>query len=66
MLDRITKERFGDASGLGFEDEQLLTDYMFADFQRDDILDEAGDVVEDAPFVYEACADIDTIRARVN
>jgi dynein heavy chain len=66
MLDRVTKDRFGDASGLGFEDEQLLTDYLFADFQRDDVLDEAGDVVDEAPFVYEACADMDTIRARCN
>jgi dynein heavy chain len=64
MLDRVTKDRFGDASGLGFEDEQLLTDYLFADFQRDDVLDEAGDVVEEAPFVYEACADLDSIRSR--
>jgi len=24
MLDRVTKEKFGDASGLGFEDEQLI------------------------------------------
>ena len=64
MLDRVTKDKFGEASGLGFEEEQLIQDFLFADFQRDDVLDEAGDVVEEAPFVYEACADLDTIRAR--
>lgn len=41
-----------------------MTDYLFADFQRDDVLDEAGDIVEEAPFVYEACADLDSIRNR--
>ena len=66
LLDRVTKDKFGDSSGLGFEDEQLLQDYLFADFQRDDILDEAGDVEEEAPFVYEACPDLDTIRDRCN
>jgi len=39
---------------------------LFADFQRDDILDEAGDVEEEAPFVYEACPDLETIRQRCN
>jgi len=32
LLDRVTKDKFGDASGLGFEDDQLLKDYDFADF----------------------------------
>jgi dynein heavy chain len=32
LLDRVTKDKFGDASGLGFEDEQLIQDYLFADF----------------------------------
>jgi len=57
MLDRVTKEKFRDS--LGFEDEQLMTDNLFADFQREDVVDEYGDIVEAAPFVYEACEGID-------
>jgi len=38
---------------------------LFADFQRDDEFDEYGDLVAEAPFVYEACPDLDTIRNRV-
>jgi len=64
MLDRVTKEKFRDS--LGFEDEQLMTDNLFADFQRDDVIDEYGDIVEAAPFVYEACEGIDQIRAKCN
>jgi len=62
MLDRVTKEKFRDS--LGFDDEQLMTSYLFADFQRSDEFDEYGELVAEAPFVYEACPDIDTIRAR--
>lgn len=60
MLDRVTKENFRDA--LNFDDEQLMTSYLFADFQRNDIYDEYGELVEEAPFVYEACPDIDAIK----
>ena len=42
----------------------LLTDYLFADYQRDDIVNEVGEVEADAPFVYEACSDINSIRQR--
>jgi len=42
----------------------LITDHLFADFQRDDILDENGDFVESAPYVYEACPNIEAIRNR--
>ena len=42
MLDRVTKEKFRDS--LGFEDEQLMTDTIFCDFQRDDEIDEYGDI----------------------
>ena len=64
MLDRVTKEKFRDS--LGFDDEQLMTNYYFCDFQREDILDEYGELLEEAPFVYEACPDIETIRKRCN
>jgi hypothetical protein len=30
LLDRVTKEKFRDQ--LGLDDEQLMTDYVFADF----------------------------------
>ena len=30
ILNKVTKERFRDS--LGYEDEQLMTDYLFADF----------------------------------
>jgi dynein heavy chain len=62
MLDRVTKEKFRDS--LGFDDEQLMTNFLFADFQREDEYDEYGELVAEAPFVYEACPNIETIRNR--
>jgi len=64
LLDRITKEKFRDS--LDFSDEQLMTNYLFADFMREDELDEYGDVVAAAPFVYEACPDVESIRGICN
>jgi dynein heavy chain len=64
LLDRTTKEKFRDS--LGLDDEQLMTDYLFADFMRNDVFDEYGDLVEKAPFVYEASPDIEYIRNVVN
>lgn len=64
MLDRVTKEKFRDS--LGFEDEQLMTDNLFCDFQREDVIDEYGDITEVAPFVYEAVPDKENIRSKVN
>jgi len=61
ILDKVTKERFRDQ---GFDDDALMTDYLFADFQRDDVLNEVGEVEEDAPFVYEACPDTESIRKK--
>jgi hypothetical protein len=43
ILNKITKERFRDS--LGYEDEQLMTDYLFADFQRDDEYNELGELI---------------------
>jgi dynein heavy chain len=62
MLDRVTKEKFRES--LGFDDEQLMTNMMFADFQREDKYDEYGELEEEAPFVYEAAPDIESIRKR--
>lgn len=66
ILDKATKERFKDIQfkDPNFDEDMLLTDYIFADFQREDVLDEAGEVIELAPFVYEACSDIENIRKR--
>jgi dynein heavy chain len=64
MLNKVTKEKFRDS--LGFDDEQLMTNMLFADWQRDDIFDEYGELVEKAPFVYEACASVDDIRKIAN
>ena len=63
-MDRVTKEKFRDT--LGFDEEQLLTGYLFADFQREDVFNEYGELIEEAPFVYEACPDIENIRKRIN
>ena len=41
-----------------------MTSHLFADFQRADEFDEYGELVAEAPFVYEACPDIESIRAR--
>jgi hypothetical protein len=41
-----------------------MTSHLFADFQRADEFDEYGELVAEAPFVYEACPDIEAIRAR--
>ena len=40
---------------LHFDDSELLTQFKFADFMRDDVMDEYGELEEEAPFVYEAC-----------
>lgn len=38
----------------------------FADFQRKDVLDEYGELVETAPYVYEACPSLESIRKVCN
>ena len=43
-----------------------MTSHLFADFQRADEYDEYGELVAEAPFVYEACPDIESIRTRCN
>ena len=61
-LDRTTKDIFRDR--LNLDDEQLITNYAFAIFQRDDVYDEYDELVEEAPLVYEACPDLDSIRTK--
>jgi len=41
-----------------------MTNHYFADFQRADEFDEYGELVAEAPFVYEACPDLESIRQR--
>lgn len=43
-----------------------MTSMLFADFQRKDIYDEYGELASIAPFVYEACPDLETIRKLAN
>ena len=64
ILDKVTKDKFRDS--LGFDDEQLMTTMLFADFQREDKFNEYGELEEEAPFVYEAVPDIEAIRKRIN
>jgi hypothetical protein len=64
ILNKTTKEKFRES--LGFDDDQLMTNMIFCDFQRKDIYDEYGELVSVAPFVYEACPDLDSCRKLVN
>jgi dynein heavy chain len=64
MLGKVTKEKYRDACG--FDDDQLMTDLLFADFQRDAEIDEYGSVIAEAPSVYEACTSLSSIKKRVN
>jgi dynein heavy chain len=64
ILNRTTKERFRES--LGFDDDQLMTTMLFADFQRKDVFDEYGELTSIAPFVYEACPDLESIRKLAN
>jgi dynein heavy chain len=43
-----------------------MTNYLFCDFQREDVFDEYGELAEKAPFVYEAVPSVDDIRKLVN
>ena len=64
ILNKTTKEKFRES--LGFDDDQLMTTMLFADWQRKDIFDEYGELVSIAPFVYEACPDIESVRKLAN
>lgn len=43
-----------------------MTDNYFCDFQREDVIDEYGDITEVAPYVYEAVPDVETIKKKCN
>ena len=64
FLDKVTLEKFKDP--LDLSEEEVLTDMLFADFQRGDVFDEYGDLISEAPFVYEACKSVNHIRDIVN
>lgn len=64
VLDKVTIDKFKEP--LGVSEEEILRDDLFADFQRGDVLDEYGELVEEAPFVYEAVENIEQIRKLVN
>jgi len=64
ILDRATKDTFKDS--YGFEDSELLTQYQFADFMRPDEINEDGEVLAEAPFVYEACPSNEYIKKMAN
>ena len=63
IFDETTKEKF---KNLGFDDKQLITTQLFADFQRESQFDEDGQLISEAPTLYEVCPDIDSIRAIVS
>ena len=63
IMDRISKEKFKEA--LNYDEDQLMMEELFADFQRDDVYNEYGELEEEAPFVYEAIPDMEAIRKRV-
>jgi len=64
ILNKTTKEKFRE--NMGYDDDQLMTNMLFCDFQRKDIYDEYGELVSAAPFVYEACASLDDCRKLAN
>jgi len=59
LMDKTTKDKFRDLTP---EDDVLLTELQFCDFMRNDKFDEYGDLIEAAPFVYEAIPDRDGVR----
>lgn len=46
------------------DEEMLMTDYMFSNFQRDPTIDEETGSEIEPPFVYEACSDVKAARDR--
>lgn len=64
ILDRVSKEKFREL--YHFEEAEVLTQFQFADFMREDVLNEDGEILEEAPFVYEACSGNDHVKNIVN
>lgn len=66
ILDRVTKDKFKELPNATYEDEDLMTQFQFADFMRDDVYNEDGELIEEAPFVYEACPSNEHIKKVAN
>lgn len=64
LMDKVTIEKFKDLFNM--DDEELKTNNLFCDFQRDDVFDEYGDLTEEAPFVYEAVPSLEAIKVVIN
>lgn len=67
ILDKFTKDKFHekiDFKDPNYDEDMLLTDYLFANFQRDEEIDETTGEELPPPFVYEACSDLEAIRKR--
>jgi len=64
FMDKVSVEKFKDQ--LDLTEEECCTDLLFCDFQRNDEYDEYGELIREAPFVYEACPNIETIKKVVN
>lgn len=60
LMDKVTIEKFKDQFNM--DEDDLKVTQLFADFQRKDTFDEYGDLVEEAPFVYEAIKNMDAIK----
>ncbi len=60
ILDKVTREKFKEL--YHFEESEVLTEFQFADFMREDVVNEDGELIEEAPFVYEACPSNDFIK----
>ena len=60
ILDKVTREKFKEL--YHFEESEVLTQMQFADFMREDIVNEDGEIIEEAPFVYEACPSNEHIK----
>ena len=64
FLDKVTIEKLKDA--LDVTEEYVLTDLLFCDFQRSDEYDAYGELVREAPFIYEACTSVEAVRKIAN
>jgi len=66
ILDKFTKEKFKDMEFKDKNDDEdmLLTDYLFANFQRDETIDEETGTENPPEYVYEACPDTEFVRKR--
>lgn len=60
FLNKVSTDKFRDV--LDVTDDEACLDLLFCDFQRGDKFDEWGELVEEAPFVYEACPNINSVR----